>query len=98
LFHIFCSDIEEVPLFLLDFILEVTQIPIYENQQALMSSTFFEDLCQLRDSFVEEKVVFDRGFKTREHVEAIYYKSLKIILSNFEGNDLKTFEAVDSKL
>ncbi len=98
LFHIFCSDIEEVPLFLLDFILEVTQIPIYENQQALMSSTFFEDLCQLRESFATEKVVFDRGFKTREHVEAIYYKSLKIILSNFEGNDLKTFEAVDSKL
>lgn len=98
LFHIFCSDIEEVPLFLLDFILEVTQIPIYENQQALMSSTFFEDLCQLRQSFIVDKVVFDRGFKTREPVEAIYYKSLKIILSNFEGNDLKTFEAVDSKL
>lgn len=33
-----------------------------------------------------------------EHVEAIYYKSLKIILSNFEGNDRKTFVAVDSKL
>ncbi len=98
LFHIFCSDIEEVPLFLLDFILEVTQIPIYENQQALMSSTFFEDLCQLRQSFIPDKVVMDRGFKTREPVEAIYYKSLKIILSNFEGNDLKTFEAVDSKL
>jgi hypothetical protein len=31
-------------------------------------------------------------------VEAIYYKSLKIILSNFEGNDNKTFVAVDSKL
>ncbi len=63
-----------------------------------MSSTFFEDLCQLRQSFNPDKVVFDRGFKTREPVEAIYYKSLKIILSNFEGHDLKTFEAVDSKL
>lgn len=31
-------------------------------------------------------------------MEAIYYKSLKIILSNFEGNDIKTFEAIDSKL
>lgn len=29
LFQIFCSDIQKVPLFLLDFILEVTQIPIY---------------------------------------------------------------------
>lgn len=83
LFHIFCSDIQEVPLFLLDFILEVTQIPIYENQQALMSSTFFEDLCQLKNSFSSEQTMIDRGFKTLEHVEAIYYKSLKIILSNF---------------
>jgi hypothetical protein len=83
LFHIFCSDIQEVPLFLLDFILEVTQIPIYENQQALISSTFFEDLCQLKNSFAGEQVVVDRGFKSLEHVEAIYYKSLKIILSNF---------------
>lgn len=98
LFHIFCSDIQEVPLFLLDFLLEVTQIPIYENQQALMCSTFFEDLCQLRNSFASEQTVADRGFKSLEHVEAIYYKSLKIILSNFEGNDIKTFEAIDSKL
>jgi hypothetical protein len=87
-----------VPLFLLDFILEVTQIPIYENQQALMSSTFFEDLCQLKNSFASEQVMIDRGFKTLEHVESIYYKSLKIILSNFEGNDIKTFVAIDSKL
>jgi hypothetical protein len=29
IFEIFCNDIKEVPLFLLDFILEVTQIPIY---------------------------------------------------------------------
>lgn len=40
-----------MPLFLLDFILEVTQVPIYENQTALMNSTFFEDLCQLKNSF-----------------------------------------------
>jgi hypothetical protein len=53
LFHIFCNEIKEVPLFLLDFILEVTQIPIYENQHALMSSTFFEDLCQLKAAFTE---------------------------------------------
>lgn len=68
LFHIFCSDIQEVPLFLLDFILEVTQIPIYENQQALISSTFFEDLCQLKNSFANEQTIIDRGFKSLEHV------------------------------
>lgn len=101
LFQIFCNDIKEVPLFLLDFILEVTQIPIYENQQALMSSTFFEDLCQLKNTFninTNPRILEERNFKSFEHVEEIYYKSIKIILSNFEGNDEKTFLTLDSKL
>jgi hypothetical protein len=51
LFQIYCYEIQIVPAFLLDFLLEVTQIPIYDNQAALMSSTFFEDLCQLKNSF-----------------------------------------------
>lgn len=100
IFQIFCNDIKEVPLFLLDFILEVTQIPIYQNQQALMFSTFFEDLCQLKNTFTNTPNIYeDRGFKgDKSHVEKIYEKSLKIILSNFEGNDQKTFELLDSKL
>lgn len=28
----------------------------------------------------------------------IYFKSIEIILSNFEGNDSKTFDAIDVKL
>lgn len=28
----------------------------------------------------------------------IYFKSIEIILSNFEGNDSKTFDAIDTKL
>jgi hypothetical protein len=46
-----CGEIINVPIFLLDFILEVTQIPIKENQEALMRSTFFEDLCQMEALF-----------------------------------------------
>jgi hypothetical protein len=41
LFQIYCFEIRVVPLYLLDFLLEVTQIPIYDNQAALMNSTFF---------------------------------------------------------
>jgi len=50
-----------------------------------MCSTFFEDLCQLKNTFTNSSTIFDeRGFKDdKNHVEAIYYKSLKIILSNF---------------
>jgi hypothetical protein len=109
LFKIYCDDIKEVPSYLLEFVLEVTQIPIYENQTALMNSTFFEDLCLLKNNFTfdtkipDEKEKFnkflsDRNFKNLDFVNEIYYKSLKIILSNFEGNDKKTFTTLDSKL
>ena len=51
LFQIYCNEIKVVPLYLLEFINEVTQVPIYENQTALMNSTFFEDLSQLKNAF-----------------------------------------------
>lgn len=108
LFQIFCYEIKIVPLFLLDFLLEVTQIPIYENQVALMNSTFFEDLCQLKNSFtfptdnpedpVRNKKLNECNFKNLDDVDQIFYKSFKIILSNFEGNDEKTFSTLDNKL
>ena len=104
LFQIFCFDIREVPLYLLDFILEVTQVPIYENQAALMSSTFFEDLCQLKSQFtfsdedLKIKKLHETNFEDFSHVNEIFYKSFEIILSNFEGNDDKTFIALDNKL
>ena len=45
-----CSDIAEIPIFILDFILEVTQIPIIANQEAFIKSSFFEDLCLLQNT------------------------------------------------
>ena len=47
LFVVMCKQIVDVPEFLLDFLNEVTQIPVKANQEALMSSSFFEDLCQM---------------------------------------------------
>lgn len=41
LFQVMSYDIADVPMFLLDFLLEVTQIPVKANQEALMSLTFF---------------------------------------------------------
>ena len=93
-----------MPLFLLDFILEVTQVPIYENQAALMNSTFFEDLCQLKmqftfnDESLKEKKLLETNFSDFSAVNEIFYKSFEIILSNFEGNDDRTYTALDSKL
>ena len=69
-----------------------------------MNSTFFEDLCQLKGSFtfndsadLEQKLA-ETNFENLDDVNEIFYKSFKIILSNFEGNDDRTFIALDNKL
>lgn len=86
-------------MFLLDFILEVTQIPVKANQDALMNLTFFEDVCGLQNYFSKPDNISLRGFDGRESmIEDIYFKSIQIILSNFEGNEQKTFFSLDSKL
>lgn len=41
--------IKEIPSYLIGFLNEVTQIPVKENQQELMNSTFFEDLNQMQN-------------------------------------------------
>ena len=50
MFKVFCNETMEIPIFIMDFINEVTQIPVMENQGVLMRSTFFEDLCQMEES------------------------------------------------
>lgn len=88
LFGVMCKQIVDVPLFLLDFLLEVTQIPIQENQTALMNSSFFEDLCQMANEFTKAQKIAERNFDDKKNhpLEQIYLKSVQIILSNFEGN------------
>ena len=69
-----------------------------------MNSTFFEDLCQLKmqftfnDESLKEKKLLETNFSDFSAVNEIFYKSFEIILSNFEGNDDRTYTALDSKL
>lgn len=100
IFLFLTSDISPVSMFLLDFILEVTQIPVKLNQDALMNLTFFEDVCTLHNTFYNKPdVVSMKGFEDKEdQLEAIFFKAIQIILSNFEGDDLKTFQSIDNKL
>lgn len=73
-----------------------------------MNSTFFEDLCQLKNAFtfpddeagaeLLNKKLAECNFKDLEDVNQIFFKSFKIIQSNFEGNDDKTFSTLDTKL
>jgi len=78
-----CHEIRKVPSFLLDFILEVTQIPIKESQDALMRSTFFEDLCQMEDFFEKPGNLEIRNIKDKDDIDKVFFLSVKIILSNF---------------
>jgi hypothetical protein len=50
-----------------------------------MSLTFFEDLCGLESLFARDDNKIKRGFEGKDiHLlEAIYFKSIQIILSNF---------------
>ena len=63
LFEVICRGIIDVPLFLLDFLIEITQIPVKQNQEALMSSSFFEDLCQMGNEIDKPGQLSARGFE-----------------------------------
>lgn len=64
-----------------------------------MNLTFFEDVCALYTNMNKPNVLSLKGFDGREdQIDKIYEKAIQIILSNFEGNDINTFRAVDNKL
>ncbi len=106
LYKILSKPIVGIPLFLLDFILEVTQIPVKDNQITFMRSTFFEDLCQLEHFFSKPENLESRGFEKDEEsgeydineLFEIYNKCIAIVKSNFEGNDPEIFQFLDNKL
>lgn len=65
-----------------------------------MNSSFFEDLCQMSNEFSKPEKFAERNFddKGGHPLEEIYLKSVQIILSNFEGNDISTYRTLESKL
>lgn len=50
------------------------------------------------DESLKEKKLLETNFSDFSAVNEIFYKSFEIILSNFEGNDDRTYTALDSKL
>ena len=82
--------------------MEVTYIPVKQNQDALLNLTFFEDACSLHNSFYKKPdYVAMKGFDgaaEQQNLNSIFEKTILIILSCFEGNELKTFKAIDNKL
>lgn len=96
MFQIMCKEIIQIPIFILDFLLEVTQIAVPDNQLGLMRSTFFEDLCQMEsksENFTREFEAEDLGT-----LSELYSKCVTIILSNFEGDSDEIFKSLDNKL
>ncbi len=65
-----------------------------------MNLTFFEDVCTLHNTFFgKPDVITLKGFDGRQDLlDALFFKAIQIILSNFEGDDPKIFESIDNKL
>jgi inositol 1,4,5-triphosphate receptor type 1/inositol 1,4,5-triphosphate receptor type 3 len=61
-FKIINNKIVNIPIYLLAFIAEITQLPCLDNQISLMKSTFFEDISYLASSFEESKNKKQRVF------------------------------------
>lgn len=65
-----------------------------------MNLTFFQDVCTLHNTFYNKPEVLSiKGFDGKEELlDQIFFKTIQIILSNFEGDDIKTFQSIDNKL
>jgi len=99
-FKIMNVNILAIPLFLLDFVNEVTQLPCFENQVTFCKSTFLEDLCFMETFMTKEKQI-TMLIESKENVDElyqIYNKSVSLVLSNMEGNDDVVFEQIRNKL
>ena len=44
---IFNFDIIDIPMNLMDFVIDISQVPVLENQVVIANSTFIEDVCAL---------------------------------------------------
>ncbi|CAD8077595.1 unnamed protein product [Paramecium sonneborni] len=102
--RVFCkafnSKISEIPIYILDFILEVVQVPCLENQITLCKTTFFEDVCYLVQQLSIEKNQEQRGLKDSgmQSLFNIYNKIIIIIMSVLEGNDERIQEDLQKKI
>jgi hypothetical protein len=99
-FKIMNVNILAIPLFLLDFVNEVTQLPCVENQVTFCKSTFLEDLCFMEAFMTKEKQI-TMLIESKENVDElfdIYNKSVSLVLSNMEGNDDVVFDQIRYKL
>jgi hypothetical protein len=99
-FKIMNVNILGIPLFLLDFVNEVTQLPCVDNQVTFCKSTFLEDLCFMETFMTKEKQI-TMLIESKENVDdlfQIYNKSVSLVLSNMEGNDDILFEQIRNKL
>ena len=90
----------EIPLNLLDFINEVTQLPCVENQITLCKSSYFEDVCFMETSMTKEKrelrLILEN--EDRDKLYEIYNKTVGLALSNMEGNKAIIFQQIRNKL
>ena len=77
-----------LPLSLIYFIYEVTQVPCIDNQIALCKGTFYEDVCRVNRELRDSKVIeaANIGDEEKSILLRTYNKSIEMALSCLEGN------------
>ena len=89
------KNITNIPNFMLDFLIEVIQLPCLENQLTLCRSTFFEDVCYLSQFFASQENLESRLFHSSVDIQCLqelYNKILIAVMSVLEGNDDRIYE------
>lgn len=93
LFKILDNELVELPLSLIDFLNEVTQLPCIQNQITLCKGTFFEDVCLVQKTKTTgERSAFESTLLS------IFNKSIDIALSCLEGNEERIFDDLSRKV
>ncbi|KAM3129578.1 hypothetical protein pb186bvf_018329 [Paramecium bursaria] len=98
-FKIINNNLLDTLLFILDFIIEIIQVPCLQNQLTLCKTTFFEDSCYLLQHLSSNQNLQQRQLDDRkDQLQNIYDKILMVIMSALEGNDEKIYEDLQNKL
>ncbi|KAM3147677.1 hypothetical protein pb186bvf_000005 [Paramecium bursaria] len=90
-----------IPSSIMDFLIEIIQLPCVDNQINLCHTTFFEDVSHMSKVMSDPKNQKPRLFETQEDFQELHELQNKIlvaVLSVLEGNNEKIFKDLENKL
>lgn len=90
-----------IPQFMIDFLIEIIQLPCLDNQIMLCKTTFYEDACYMNRFFQSRANQVSRKFEKPDELwdlQELYNKIFISVISVLEGNDEKIYDDLQNKL